>query len=108
MIFSRSRNLIGISIFSCVKVLQNRLYSYKNNFLWNFDTADSKNDISFDVRQKKTDSFQKTGLPVFHFFLTFYDNSPQKASKQAFLDLHETDADTLKPCAILKKCMRDI
>ena len=36
------------------------------------------------------------GLPVFHFFLTFYDKSPQKTSIQAFLDLHKTDGDTLK------------
>ena len=47
------------------------------------------------VSDKKTDNFRKTGLPVFHFFLTFYDKSRQKTSIQAFLDLYKTDGDTL-------------
>ena len=48
------------------------------------------------MSDEKTGNFQKTGLPVFHFFLTFYDKSPSKTFNQAFLDLYKTDGDTLK------------
>ena len=48
------------------------------------------------MSDKKTDNIQKAGLPVFQFFLTFYDKSFEKTAIQGLLGLSKTDGDTLK------------